>query len=81
MFKKLGYTKLEDAMTILYHFGNSQVRFWKDTKHIELFSCSTPDMNIEDEEYFEDDYKLFVAINKQVEELWGDEILKKNGNK
>ena len=73
MFEKLGYTKLEDAMTISFHLDNLQVRFWKNTKHIELFGFSTPDLNIENEEYFEDDYKLFVAINKQIEKLGWNE--------
>ena len=73
MFEKLGYKKIEDAITIAYHWGNLQVRFWKNSKHIELFGKATPDMNIEDE-YYEDNYMLFVAINKQVEELgWNNE--------
>ena len=73
MFEKLGYKKIEDAMTIAYHYEDLQVRFWKNSKHIELFGKATPDMNIDDEEYFENDYKLFVAINKQVEELGWNE--------
>lgn len=73
MFEKLGYKKIEDACTIAYHWGDLQVRFWKNSKHIELFGKSTPDMNIENEEYFESNYTLFIAINKQIEELgWYD---------
>ena len=69
MFEELGYKKIEDAMAIIYHYEDLQVRFWKNSKYIELFGKTTPDMNIDDEEYFKNDYKLFVAINKQVEEL------------
>ena len=29
---------------------------------------------------YELNYKIFQAINKQVEELWGDDLLKNNGN-
>ena len=73
MFEKLGYKKIEDAMTIQYYWGDLQVRFWKTSKHIELFKKATPDMNIEDEEYYEDNYMLFIAINKQIEELGWNE--------
>ena len=69
MFEELGYKKIEDATVIAYHYEDLQVRFWKNSKYIELFGKSTPDMNIDNEEYFENDYKLFVAINKQIEEL------------
>ncbi len=74
MFEKLGYKKIEDVMTISYYFGDLQVRFWKNSKHIELFNGKYLDGDLDNYEYYENDYKLFIAINKQVEELgWLDE--------
>lgn len=73
MFEKLGYKGIEVNNTIEYYTGEKEkykvIRFWKDSKHIELFGEYYTDGDLDNYEYYEDDYKLFNAINKQIEEL------------
>ena len=75
MFKKLGYSKIEDAITIQYSKDNDhKIRFWKSSKQIELFGGYELETDLENNQYFTDNFKLFVAINQQVKELnWDNE--------
>ncbi len=74
MFEKIGYDRCYESPTAIdYCYGEQEnycvVRFLKNSKHIELFGGKYLDGDLENYEYYENDYKLFVAINKQVEEL------------
>ena len=78
MFEKLGYEYSYGDDNYLSYFINKpnekganfyEIRFWLEDK----------DYTIENNELLTID--LFQAINKQIEELWGDDILKNNRNK
>jgi len=74
MFEKLGYDRCYDSATAIeYCYGEKEsycvIRFWKNSKHIELFGGKYLDGDLDNYEYYENDYKLFIAINKQIEEL------------
>lgn len=74
MFKKLGYDRRYASPTVIdYCYGEQEtynvVRFHKNSKHIELFGGKYLEADLDNYEYYENDYKLFIAINKQVEEL------------
>lgn len=77
MFEELGYYRCYNSATTLeYCFGEKEnycvIRFWKHSKHIELFGGKC--LGLDNYEFYENDYKLFVAINKQIEELgWNNE--------
>ena len=75
MFEKLGYHKIEDAITIQYlRDDKHQIRFWKSSKQIELFGGYELELDLENNQYFTDNFELFIAINKQIEELgWDNE--------
>lgn len=75
MFEYLGYSKIEDTMIIEYVRKNGhKIRFWKGSRQIELFGGYEFETDLENEQYFTDGFKLFVAINQQVKELgWDNE--------
>ena len=53
----------------VYNYSFNNGIYEANFSDIELFDSATPDFIIEDEKYFDYDYKLFVAINQQVKEL------------
>ena len=76
MFELLGYKQfIEDAITIQYlRDDKHQIRFWKSGKQIELFGGYELEIDLENNQYFTDNFELFIAINKQIEELgWNNE--------
>lgn len=70
MFKKLDYHKIEDGSIIQYTKNEDTiVRFWKNTKCVELFGCNcTWDL---ESMYYIENFKLFEAIYEQIKELGG----------
>lgn len=77
MFKELGYEHFDNGRRITY-------------QNYKISECKLIEFNLEEKKmWLADDSEEVVilslkeikAINKQIEELWGDEILKKNGNK
>lgn len=69
MFEKLGYKKIEDVVAIQYINDGHQVRFWKDSKYVEMFGGKNFEIDLDNTEYYYASYELFIAINKQIEEL------------
>jgi len=68
MFDALGYRKIEDSITIQYVKNEDViVRFWKDTKCVELFGCKcTWDL---ESMYYIENFELFEAIYQQIKEI------------
>lgn len=83
LFEELGYRYSEDDYFISYIESENiapvqyQIVFYKEYKAIELI----PTINGKKHYFTRIDMKLLQAINKQVNELWGDDILKNNGKK
>lgn len=73
MFEKLGYKHIEDSCVIEYYNDEFKVRFWKKSKHIELFGDEYLDGDLDNHLYYVADFRLFKAINKQIEELGWNE--------
>lgn len=73
MFEELGYSALDHSVTIDYYKDELQIRFWKTSKEIELFGGECKEFDLENFLYFNENYKLFIAINKQIEELGWNE--------
>ena len=70
MFEKLEYHQIEDAITIQYlRDDKQQIIFWKRGKQIELFGGYELEIDLENNQYFTGNFELFIAINKQIEEL------------
>lgn len=88
MFSELGFEYSECYFegkldSILYkgkQKRHTQVEFMLDRKLYKIFfeTCTKETYDILPSCV---DIKLHKAINKQVEELWGDDVLKNNGNK
>lgn len=73
MFEELGYKKYEDGCTLSYENNDYIVRFWKKSKRIELFGDKYFEGDLENHLYYVYDFRMFIAINKQVEELGWNE--------
>ena len=80
MFERLGYKKLPKK------YNKNMILYEKEIEGIATMSkkiiyFSPSHKSIQFSPYISYSLEELQAINKQVEELWGDEILKKNGNK
>ena len=63
MFEKLGYDLVETTPYMVYYYNEENdiyIWFYTNTKTIEIVNEFTLD--------------ILKAINKQVEELWGDDL-------
>ena len=85
MFEELGYKYGKYAEEIIC---TKEDRQWREVGEITIdFDLQGKTIELGFNGRISNSLPLFItleelqAINKQIEELWGDEILKKNGNK
>lgn len=73
LFEELGYEEREETYCLncvksYINYKTSNIIYFDNDKTIDVQNMIIS-------------YELLQAINKQVEELWGDDILKNNGKK
>lgn len=86
MFKELGFKEIEGFKGLgwIRECNETRELSGRVKKYYDFISFDTAYKGVNIRMSNEDNWISFSdlqAINKQVEELWGDEILKKNGNK
>lgn len=74
MFEQLGYKNIEDSCVIEYYNDEFKVRFWKESKHIELFGDEYLEGDLENHLYYVARFEIYVAINQQIKELGWDNV-------
>ena len=52
MFEELGYKKIEDSSAIQYLNDGQQLRFWKNSKYIEMFGGKNIEVDLDNTEYY-----------------------------